>query len=1349
MEKQHYYLGLDIGTDSVGYAATDEQYRLLKFKGEPVWGTTLFETAHLAEERRTARVARRRLDRRQHRVALLEELFAAEIGKIDPDFFLRRHESALFAEDTKAGVKLFDGGITDEEYHDRYPTIHHLIIELMESCEAHDIRLVYLACAWLVTHRGHFLFDTSDKVDDFNAVYDELCSFLKCECECSLLWNDHVPSAALLEIMTAQLGVKRKQSLFAERVYGGKKPPKKPDENFPYSRDAIVTLFCGGKSAPKDIFAKAEYAEIESISLGMDEENFARILAELGEDGELLRTLRKVYDCALLTQTLNGHRYISSAKVAVYEQHRKDLAYLKLFVRTYAPEKYDLIFRMEGKDNYVAYSGNVKSCRAPREVKHVKKEVFSDFLLKNLRDLPVKAPDREDYENMLERLRQYAFLPKQRDSDNRVIPQQLYYAELDRLLDNAAAYLPMLRQTDEDGFSVADKIRSIFHFRIPYYVGPLNGASKNSWVKRKSGKIYPWNFEKQVDLDASEECFIQRMTNHCTYLPSEEVLPFNSLLYSRFMVLNEINNLTVNGLSVPVALKQELVTELFEQSSRKVTPKKIREFLSGHGYLEPEDELGGIDVTIKPSLKSYHSFRRLLANGTLTEEQVEDIIRHAAYSEDKSRMERWLTREYPQLREEDRRYILRLNLKEFGRLSARLLTGLYHTDPETGEAKNIMDMLWQTNANLMQLLSERYSFRRQIEVFAADYYVEHPQTLSERLDDMYIPNNVKRPILRTLKITEEVVKAMGGAPEKIFIEMARDGGDKRGKRTVSRKQQILNLYKNIKDEDTRSLEAELLAMGDMADNRLQADKLFLYYMQLGRCMYTGEPIELSQLAGKTYDIDHIYPQSKVQDDSILNNKVLCLSSANGFKSDRYPIDALIRTKMRPWWEFLLKNGLIEKEKFNRLIRATGFTTDELHQFINRQLVETRQSTKAVAQILRECYPKTQIVYVKAGLVSRFRQEFGLIKSRAVNDLHHAKDAYLNIVAGNVYYERFTKRWFDVNQKYSLNTSALFSKPVLVGGKTVWRGEEDIALVKKTAEKNAVHLTRYAFCRKGGLFDQMPLKAGSGLVPRKANLPAKKYGGYNKTTASFYLLASYTIKGKKDIMFVPIELMYADHVMADHTFAAEYIASMISTINGGKSVENVQLLLGGRKIKINTVIEADGMRLVLKGKTSGGTAIVVAPCIPLILGATAERYVKRLEAFAQKRREGTRISPDAAHDHITAEENLALYDQLCDKFTNSIFNKCPGNIAATVTAGRDRFTALTVEEQITCLLSIVAWFGSAPSCDLKCIGGSGQSGTKRPNARFTSWEKRYSDIRIIDISASGLFQSRSENLLELL
>ena len=75
MKNKEYYLGLDCGTDSVGYAATDTQYNLLKFKGEPMMGVTTFDAASLSDERRTNRTNRRRLHRKQHRVQLLQELF--------------------------------------------------------------------------------------------------------------------------------------------------------------------------------------------------------------------------------------------------------------------------------------------------------------------------------------------------------------------------------------------------------------------------------------------------------------------------------------------------------------------------------------------------------------------------------------------------------------------------------------------------------------------------------------------------------------------------------------------------------------------------------------------------------------------------------------------------------------------------------------------------------------------------------------------------------------------------------------------------------------------------------------------------------------------------------------------------------------------------------------------------------------------------------------------------------------------------------------------------------------------------------------------------------------------------
>ena len=68
-----------------------------------------------------------------------------------------------------------------------------------------------------------------------------------------------------------------------------------------------------------------------------------------------------------------------------------------------------------------------------------------------------------------------------------------------------------------------------------------------------------------VDLEASAEQFIRRMTNKCTYLPSEDVLPKYSLLYSKYEVLNELNNLRLDGEKISVEQKQKISEKLFSE----------------------------------------------------------------------------------------------------------------------------------------------------------------------------------------------------------------------------------------------------------------------------------------------------------------------------------------------------------------------------------------------------------------------------------------------------------------------------------------------------------------------------------------------------------------------------------------------------------------------------------------------------------------------------------------------------------------------------------------------------------------------------------------------------------------
>jgi len=1352
-QEKNYYLGLDIGTDSVGYAVTDEQYNILKFHGEPAWGVTIFDAANLCDERRSFRSARRRLDRKKQRINFLQELFSEEINKVDPMFWIRLQESRLFRDEAGDAYTLFnDPAYTDADYHKEYPTIHHLIVELMKSSKPHDIRLVYLACSWLISHRGHFFSNIQkgniEAIKDFTAIYERLMGFFR-DNGYDAPWE--APDLeTLAETIRRNTGVNEKSKALQNLLYGEDKPSKEISDSFPFDRVAIIKLLAGGSCKLLDIFGKEEYADMGSISLRMDDDKMNEILSTIGDDSELLLTLRSISDWALLVDVIGNHNTISEAKVAVYEQHKQDLCTLKYMIKRYIPKRYHEIFRNpEVKDNYVAYSYHVDG----KDTSKIKKASSENFLKKLEGIVKEINPDKCDsdlYEKMFDRIKKREFLPKQKNVDNRVIPHQLYWFELNRLLKTCANYLIFLNESDDDGLTVLDKIMSIFMFRVPYFVGPLNTHSEHAWLVRKAGKICPWNFEKMVDLDASEQAFINRMTNHCSYLPGEPVLPKDSLLYHRYMVLNEINNFKIDGVRISVELKQEIFNNVFLKY-KKVTKKKLVDYLLCNGYLQKgnEEALGGIDININSNLKPQIAFMNLLSNNTLTVEDVEKIIERSSYAEDKSRFKKWLTQSYPNLAESDQKYICNLKFKDFGRLSKRFLTQIEGADKETGEIYSIIEALWNTQNNLMELLSGRFTFREKIDVFVQEYYLDHPVTLKDRLNDMYVSNAVKRPIYRTLDIVKDVVKAFG-EPKKIFIETTRGANpDQKGKRTKTRKQQILDLY-DVCEEDVRELTRQLTDMGDSADNRLQSDKLFLYYMQLGKCMYSGETIDLEQLFSKAYDIDHIYPQAYVKDDSILNNKVLCLSEMNGKKQDIYPIDSSIRTNMGGYWYALKENGLINQEKYKRLTRNTPFTQEEKIGFINRQLTETSQSVKAVATLLKDRYQNVEIVYSKARLVSDFRQQFDIFKSRSFNDLHHAVDAYLNIVTGNVYSMKFTKPWFDVNSRYSIKTETLFTRPLICNGVNVWDGEPMLQKVKKTSVKNNAHFTKYAFFKRGGLFDQMPVPAADGLIPLKKGLETKKYGGYNKASAMFYIPVRYTAGKKTDICIMSVEMLSGEHFLSDSDFARDYAKLRLSQI-WEKSVEVQGFPMGMGPWKVNTMLSLDGFRVCISGISSGGKCLIAQPVMQFSLSKYWQFYMKKLEKFNEKINNNPNYMYSEEYDHISVENNIVLYDMYIQKYESSIYSKRINRPLQTLIDGRNKFLSLSINQQVQVLINIHATFGRiSGGCDLKLIGGAPKAAaTKSFSSNISNWKKLYKDVHIIDQSASGLWTKQSCNILELL
>ena len=179
-----YFLGFDIGTNSVGWAVSDMQYKILKFNGKSMWGVHLFEDAKTAVERRMFRASRRRRQRVSQRKYLLREIFREEIEKIDKNFFERLDDSKFYQEDKKQNQKntLFnDIDFKDADYNKKYPTINHLRSELVHKSEPHDIRLVFLAINNIIKNRGHFLFENQEfsQAPNFENILSEFLNILK------------------------------------------------------------------------------------------------------------------------------------------------------------------------------------------------------------------------------------------------------------------------------------------------------------------------------------------------------------------------------------------------------------------------------------------------------------------------------------------------------------------------------------------------------------------------------------------------------------------------------------------------------------------------------------------------------------------------------------------------------------------------------------------------------------------------------------------------------------------------------------------------------------------------------------------------------------------------------------------------------------------------------------------------------------------------------------------------------------------------------------------------------------------------------------------------------------------
>ena len=1345
-----YYLGLDIGTNSVGWAVTDENYNLCKYAGKRMWGIRLFEGGETAEQRRISRSNRRRLSRKKQRIDLLQELFAEEIAKMDPTFFIRLNESRLHLEDKSTGEKfpLFtDKDYTDIQYYKEYPTMYHLRKELIENSKVHDVRLVYLACHHILKNRGHFLINGSfSDVKKLSSVCESMLNSFNGISKYQIEINDIERLEEILSDRKKQKSVKAKELI---QIFECGPCEDKTDEKTCKAIVSNLSKWLTGLKGNINSIFDMQFEEIDTSSFSFTEPKYEDTISAALEEkypdyADVIQKIKTVYDWSVLVEIMAGEDYLSFAKVNAYNKHKENLCILKEVIRKYCDsEMYHKFFNgFDEKNGYGNYIGSIYKNGHSYAMKKCSTEDFYKTLGKILDKI---QPEKED-ENVLEELKvevkNQTLLPLARTTANGTIPNQVHIQELKAILDNAKKYLPFLNEKDEYG-TVAEKIISIAKFRIPYYVGPLSTRHKkqgaNSWIVRKQeGRIYPWNFEEMVDLEQSNKEFIQRMTNKCTHLIGEDVLPKNSLLYSRYMVLNELNNLRIRGNKISVNLKQELYKELF-CTKAKVTGKGL------FNYLKKEDEelaledISGFDIDFKSSLTSYLDFKKQILGEEIEKDKYKDIVENiikwkTIYDDDSKMMKKMIEREYPNVFSKDQiKKICRFKYSGWGNFSLSFLNGIRGADRETGENFTIIEALWKTNYNLMQLLSKQFTFREEIDLINADKVGKIDKvSYDNTVKDLIVSPANKRAIWQTVQITEEIKKVMKCEPERIFIDMAR-GGEKEKRRTVSRKARLLELYAACKD-DVRDWTKEI---ENREEREFNSKKLYLYYTQMGRCMYSGEEIDIDELMQKNskWDIDHIYPQSKIKDDSI-DNMVLAKKVINNSKQNKL-LSPDIRIKMKKYWNTLYKGNFISKKKYDRLTRTEDFTNEELSGFIERQIVETRQSSKAVAELLNRLYEHSEIVYVKAGLVSDFRHDNKLLKSRRINDYHHAKDAFLNIVVGNVYNAKFTsnpRKWIKENRGTNYSIRRVFDYNVKRGNTVVWQGVKDaghsIEAIRKTMARNDILYTEYTYCDKGELFNATLVRKGNDkAINLKKDLDSVKYGGYNTPKTSAFAFIEFDGKKKErknHIVEIPVYIV---------NIASRQPDTIKEYLEQKKGYKNV--VVKKYPIKKNALIKVDGYLARLRGATEKD--VLLKNAVQLVLRDEYSENIRKVEKYLEN---NIQYQADSKFEGFTQEDLNDLYDELYIKLKESIYNKRPANQLGTLEKGREKYRAIgDLREKAKIINNILALFqcDATTSTNLKEIGGTANAGNMAYNKNTLPTKK----LILIHQSVTGLFETEEE------
>lgn len=1416
-----YNIGLDIGTGSVGWCLTDNNGHLLKInrKGDngktyrnSAWGVRLFASADTAADCRIKRSARRRYNRRRARIIELRKIMSDMIMPVDPNFYARLDEAFLWNEDksdkAKAPFLLFnDKKLYDIKYYTDYPTIYHLRKYLLETKEKADPRFIYLALHHMMKYRGHFLFEgqSFEAIDNIKDTFIELEQLInvyvkgKEEIEDNNKNNDKYEA---MKICLADNKVKNKDKkenitdIFIKAGYDNKYSKELAAAVLGYEFNVGIIVNDNSLTDEDGKALKAKFADAKY------EEQEEKLSDTLGERYYIVEALKKIYSWKVLHSILGDSIFLSCAMVDKYEKHGEQLTALKnLFHKYVSQDEYSEFFHQEKNKEgkyIVNYANYIKGIKRLNNESNKNSNANQQLYQSIKKILGKRAADDEVYKNILTEMEQETFLEKINNVDNSAIPYQLNLIEMDKILTQQGVYYKELKDNKEI-------LLKMLTSKIPYYVGPLNNNNKGNrnfaWMTKKAGKenekVYPWNVKDVVDIDVTAEDFITRMTNYCTYLPNEKVLPKESLLYQRYMLLEELSQIRIDGKKLSKEDRKAIIDDLFIGKGRvKVSDKDFKEYLDKVNYVKVNGK--GYDVTGYQSddgfacaLSSYNKFRRILGYvDERNEKMIEDIIYWLTVFEDKDIVKRKINKQYAdKFSDEQLKKILKLKFKGWGRYSAKLLNGI-----KGDMGTTIIEMLEDADErfaycdycpNFMRIINKDAKIKQIIDDNRPIY--DGTKDLLEVIQDMHTSPANRRGIWQTMKVIEEIIEYIGEKPRQIYIEFAREDDFKaKNKRTDSRKKTVDKALKKLKKEVVDEYNENVYKELKQYENRLDEEKVYLYFMQNGKSLYTEEKLNLNE--PENLEIDHIIPYSLSDDDS-LDNKALVLKDENQKKGNKIVKETFPQSfsdiKMINYWKNLKKVGLISEKKYNNLQKNN--VDDILTKgFINRQLVETRQIVKSVANLILDYYnEQIDVIEVKASLSTSVRKMLTyekkdnngfweenkdncmFYKNRDMNDYHHAHDAYLANIIGmyiqknyphlqkELNYSQYRRVW----RKYYENTKnnngvnwfATLGKFSSNNEEADWYGQDIIAYMRKIFCYRDVIISKKVEENTGAFYSETKYpredKAGSKLVPLKQGnnmrgadnlkeLDTRKYGGYKGGEKAYFVLVKYCIekalkkKVKKEyhMEFVEIPVYIARDIKNKDINLYDYVCDILSEAYKN-SVVDVEILRN-KVPKYQMIIGENGEEYYLVGATE------VINSKQFVLGGANQQYNRLLNYIMY----GKNDKWQYIQTELLDEQLTGLYDLLLSKIKDEYKGFSKEAIRIQEDNSFYKLDVKNKKEFIAEMIKLVQPDSNYPYLGKYSTGLSDRMGRK-------SKEKVGKKITLVDKSVTGLYERRTTFELE--